>query len=206
LTSSANAYKQLQDYLVLRAPFSGVITNRYVDQGDLVGATGTNGPLLVLERVDILRLRVPVPEEFVSGVPADQEIDFTADAALGKNFGARLSRKSGRIDPVTRTEIWEYEFINSADDLKPGMYAMADLRLNREEPSFIVPFTAVVTTLEKRFIVRVRNGRTEWVDVRQGISMGEGLEVFGDLSEGDTILVRGSEEIRPGTELKIKIE
>jgi hypothetical protein len=64
----------------------------------------------------------------------------------------------------------------------------------------------VVTSLEKKFVVRIRNYRVEWVDISQGISLDNGVEIFGELNEGDTLLSRGSEEIKPGTTLQLMID
>jgi RND family efflux transporter MFP subunit len=201
--STAEAYRQLQEYLTLRAPFNGRITKRTVDPGNLVG--NNTQSLFVLETPDRLRLRVHVPESYTDNVPASEQLVFSVDAIEEKTFEARLSRKSGSIDPATRTEIWEYEFDNSKDELKPGMYALAQLDLKRSDPSFVVPYTAVVTSQERKFIVKVHNGTAEWVDIRQGISMNEGVEVFGDLREGDTILTRGSEEIKTGSQVQTQL-
>ncbi|MBK8503340.1 MAG: efflux RND transporter periplasmic adaptor subunit [Saprospiraceae bacterium] len=206
LQSSTEMYRQLQNYLVIRAPFSGLITNRKVDPGDLVGSRLGTDPLFVLEKPDQLRLRVPVPETFVSAIPADQNISFQVDAMVQQSFQARLSRKSGRIDPDTRSEIWEYLYDNSSGALKPGMYSIAALTLNRAQPAFVVPHSAIATTLENRFVIRLKHGKVEWIDVHQGITMNDGIEIFGSLAEGDTILKRGTEEIRQGTELKIMLE
>ncbi len=191
-TSMSQIYKQLQDYLIIRAPFAGIITKRTVDPGDLVG-TGSNA-LFTLESTDRLRLKVPVPETYVSSIPTAQELTFTTDAIVNQSFVATLSRKSGSIDPATRTEIWEYTFDNRNGTLKPGMYTTAQLALNRTAPSFVVPFTAVVTTLERKFVTRIKNGQTEWIDVRSGIALNDGVEIF------------GSEEIKPGTSVPVKIE
>ncbi|MGC9354193.1 MAG: efflux RND transporter periplasmic adaptor subunit, partial [Mariniphaga sp.] len=69
-----------------------------------------------------------------------------------------------------------------------------------------VPLPAVVTSMEKKFVVRINNGKAEWVDVREGIGMENGKEVFGNLQEGDTLLLRGTDEIKSGTKVKIKLE
>jgi hypothetical protein len=53
-------------------------------------------------------------------------------------------------------------------------------------------------------MLRVRNGKTEWVDVRTGLASGPLTEVFGDLRPGDQIAVRGTDEIKPGTEVRVK--
>jgi hypothetical protein len=65
-----------------------------------------------------------------------------------------------------------------------------------------VPPTAVVRTTERTFVVRVRQGAAEWVDVRRGPAIGDQVEVTGDLAPGDLVVVRGSDEIRPGTRIQ----
>ncbi|MEX0980846.1 MAG: hypothetical protein WDZ47_02035, partial [Bacteroidales bacterium] len=115
-------------------------------------------------------------------------------------------RKSGSINRETRTELWEYEYDNSAGDLKPGMYATTNLLLTRQEESFVVPYPAVVTSMERKFVIRANNGEAEWVDVHEGISLENGKEIFGNLEAGDTLLSRGREELKPGSPVKIKTE
>lgn len=203
--SAAQAYKQMQAYLTIRAPFNGIVTSRTVDVGDLVGGSG-NRTLFTVERPDKLRLRVHVPESYVNHISNDDYLTFTSDAVVNRSFQAKLSRKSGSIVRETRTELWEYEYENNTGELKPGMYAMAQLNLSRQNTSFVVPYTAMVTSLEKKFVIRIKDNKVEWVDVRQGISMENGIEVFGDLNEGDTLLVRGSDEIKPGTTLQLMID
>lgn len=203
--SMAQAYKQLQAYLTIRAPFNGVVTERFIDTGDLVGSTG-KAALLTIERPDKLRLRVHVPESYVNSVPANDSLVFAADAVVDKNFTAKLARKAGSINRETRTELWEYEYNNKDNELKPGMYTMARLNLSRTAGSFVVPYSAVVTSLEKKFVIRVNNGKAGWVDVREGISQENGLEIFGDLQEGDTLLTRASDELEAGTNVKINIQ
>ena len=65
-----------------------------------------------------------------------------------------------------------------------------------------MPSSAIGTNLERTFVVRVRNGKTEWVDVKPGASSGSYTEVFGDLQAGDEVAVRGSDELPPGTQVK----
>lgn len=140
-----------------------------------------------------------VPETYVTSVPAGDSISFTTESVYDKVFSAILARKSGSIDPGTRTELWEYEYENHAGELKPGMYAVASLELKRPTSTFMVPHPALVTSLEKKFVVRIKDGKAEWVDVREGISNENNVEIFGDLDEGDILLNRGSEELKPGT-------
>ena len=192
-----NANAQLKDYLIIRAPFSGIITQRNIDPGTLVG-TGNTKPMLVLENNRTLRLRLPIPEAYTASNTDSSSIDFSVDAYPGVVYNAKLSRKAGALNLTNRTETWEFIYPNKGNELKSGMYANAKIRFRRSAPSFFVPSSAVVTNLEKRFIIRLKNGKSEWVDVRNGISVETKTEIFGNVAEGDTILVRGTDEIKPG--------
>lgn len=198
--SKLNSIAQLRDYLTIRAPFSGIITQRNVDVGTLVGA-GNTKPILVLENNASLRLRLPVPEAYTSAVPDSSFIQFTVEAQPGITYKAGLSRKAGALNLTNRTETWEFIYPNKNNELKSGMFANAYLKLGRKENSFLVPSTAVATNLEKRFVIRLKAGKTEWVDVRIGIALNDKAEIFGNLEEGDILLVRASDEINQGTQL-----
>jgi len=201
--SKTNAFAQLKDYLTIRAPFSGIVTQRNVDPGTLVSA-GNPKPLLVVENISTLRLRVPVPESYTAANAETSTINFTVDAQPDVTYQAKLSRKAGALNLANRTETWEFLFSNSDHQLKSGMFANAILKLGRKAPSFLVPASAVATNLEKRFVIRLKNGKAEWVDVRNGMSLGDRTEIFGDLSEQDTLLIRATDEIKAGTALAPK--
>lgn len=202
--SSANAYAQLMNYLVIRATFDGVITQRNVDPGTLVGKTPR--PMIVLENLSKLRLRIAIPETYTSALPESPNINFTVDAQPSKSYQATLARKSNLIDLKTRTELWEFEVSNKDSELKSGMFGNTTFNLKRSEPTFVVPYSAVITTLEKRFVIRASNGKVEWVDVLNGINTNDKMEIFGDLHEGDFLLIKPNDEIREGSILShIKI-
>ncbi len=200
--AGANAYAHLKNYLVIRAAFDGVITQRNVDVGTLVGKGST--PLLVLENLNKLRVRVAVPEMYTSALPESTSISFMVDAQPAKKYSATLARKSNQIDSKTRTELWEFEVINANQELKSGMYGSASFNLQRSESSFVVPFSAVVTNLERSFVIRVRDGKTEWVDVRSGISMKDRVEIFGNLDGEDKLVLKANDELKPGTAIITK--
>lgn len=102
------------------------------------------------------------------------------------------------IDAKTRTEVLEFEVSNDKLELKPGMYGNAGFGIHRSERSFVVPYSAVVTNLERSFVIRVSDGRAEWVDARSGISMKDHVEIFADLKEDDQLVVKANDELRDG--------
>jgi membrane fusion protein, multidrug efflux system len=76
--------------------------------------------------------------------------------------------------------------------------------VRRPGPSLFAPSGSIASTSGRTFVIRVRNGRTDWVDVKTGLAAGPLVEVFGDLRPGDEIATRGTDEIRPGTEVRVK--
>jgi membrane fusion protein (multidrug efflux system) len=195
LRQQSKAYREVSGYLYISAPFDGVVTARKADPGALVGA---NSVVLTIQDNNILRLRVAVPETYVAAATGRRELSFSVDAYPERRFTGVLTRKTESIDPSTRTELWEYDVDNGRHLLKAGAFVYARLNLERGAPSLVVPATAIATTLERKFVIRVRNGKVEWVDVRQGMVTDQGIEVFGDLHTGDTLLTKASDERKPG--------
>jgi membrane fusion protein, multidrug efflux system len=190
------AYKQVSGYLYISAPFDGVITARKADPGALVNA---NAMLLTVQDNNTLRLRVAVPEIYVSAAAGNKTLQFSVDAYPQQRFTGILTRKTETIDPGTRTELWEFDVDNRPHLLTAGTFVYAKIALGRSTPSFVLPVSAIATTLERKFVIRVKNGKVEYVDVRQGMTTDAGIEVFGDLKTGDTLVTKATDERKPGT-------
>jgi membrane fusion protein (multidrug efflux system) len=201
---SATSLKQTGDYLTIVAPFSGIVSKRNIVVGSFVGTAGDN-PLFELEDNSILRLRVAVPEAYTSAVLAGGAGELVTRSLPDRKFRALLRRRADLIDNETRTETWEFEVPNPGGELMPGGYAEVRMLFFRARLSFIVPSSAVVTTLEKRFVIKVENGVTRWLDVRPGFNLGDRLEIFGDLHTGDTLALKGNEELKAETRVVPKL-
>lgn len=191
------AIQDLEAYLELRAPFDGVVTARNVHPGSLVGPAGT--PMVRIEQVSMLRLTVPVPEVYVAGITRGAKVTFTVSAHPGQPFQGVVARPAHSLDMKTRSMLVELDVTNPKQILAPGMFAEVRWPVSRAQMSLFVPTSALVRTSERQFVIRVRNGAAEWVDVRRGEVNGDLIEVFGDLSAGDVVVRRGNDEIRPGT-------
>jgi membrane fusion protein (multidrug efflux system) len=199
-TVSSN--RQIGNYLAIVAPYNGIITKRNINVGSFVGSVGEK-PLFEIENNKLLRLRVAVPEVYTNAVLIDNSGDLTTRAFPDKKFKAKLVRKSGSIDNDTRSELWEFEIPNTTGELKAGSYADVKLHFLRTQPSFVLPTSAVVTTLEKKFVIKISNNTTQWVDVRSGFNMGDKQEIFGDVKTGDTLVLKGNEELKPGRKVAV---
>jgi membrane fusion protein (multidrug efflux system) len=142
---------------------------------------------------------VAVPEAYNLTTLKGNEATFTVSANPGQVFKAKLARKSDAIDPQTRSETWELTFPNANGLLKPGMFAQIVLPVSRPKDGFMFPFKAVVTTQERKFVIRVENGKTKWVDVKTRFTGKEKTEIAGDLKPGDQLVAQANEELKEGT-------
>jgi len=206
---SANAAKQalrsiaeVEDYLQVKAPFEGVITERNVHPGALVGPSGGPGvaaPMVRIETPSRLRLVIPVPEAYVAGIPEGTNVEFTVPTYPGQTFSAPVARIAQSVDVKTRTMPVELDVSNPAGRLAAGMFSEVLWPVGRPRPTLFVPTSAVARTTERVFVIRIRDGKAEWVDVKTGATSGNLIEVFGNLKEGDQVALRGTDELRPGT-------
>jgi membrane fusion protein, multidrug efflux system len=149
-------------------------------------------------------LIVPVPEAYTAVVNAGTEIPFSVAAYPGQTFSGTVARNAQAVDVTTRTMAIELDVTNKDGRLAPGTFCQVRWPVRRAGPSLFVPSGSVASTTDRTFVVRIRNGKTEWVDVKTGLTSGPLVEVFGDLQAGDEIASRGTDEMRPGTEVRTR--
>ncbi len=198
--ASVAAVKDLEAYLTITAPFGGTVTERMVHPGALVGPS--TGPLVRLEQNARLRLVVAVPEAVVGRIVTGGRVGFTVPAYPGKSFTGVVARVPHSMDPKTRTMPVELD-VQNPGTLAPGMYPEVSWPV-KSAPAMVVPLTAVVTTTEKTFVIRLTDGKAEWVSVKKGTVSGDSIEVLGNLSVGNVIVKRGTDEIRDGAVIQSK--
>ena len=209
LEDSENAAKQalrsvreIEGYLRITAPFDGVVTERNVHPGALVGPAGGPGvtvPMARIQTIARLRLGIPVPETYIAGIVEGTKVAFTVPAFPGETFTGTVARIARAVDVKTRTMPVELDVANPSGRLAPGTFSEVLWPVRRPRPTLFVPVSAVAKTTERTFVLRARDAKIEWVDVKTGATSGNLIEVFGELREGDEVLVRGTDEVRPGT-------
>jgi membrane fusion protein, multidrug efflux system len=193
---------QLESYLEIRAPFDGVVTQRNLHPGALVGPTsGQAGaqPIVRIESLSRLRVVVPVPEAYAAGVQEGQQVTFSVPAYPGRSYHAPIARIAHAISQNTRTMQVELDLHNADAQITPGSFANVVWPIQRPYPTLFVPSSAVTTDLQRTFVIRVRQGKAEWVDVKPGVTVNGKTEIFGDLRPGDVVVANATDSIRNGT-------
>jgi RND family efflux transporter MFP subunit len=201
------AVSEMTRYLTVTAPFDGIVTERDVHPGALVGpasGVGADTPIVRLVHNRRLRLVVPVPEAYASGIAPGLVVSFTVAAYPGERFSGTIARVAHDVDVKTRTMPVEIDVDNRDGRLASGTFCQVAWPIHRPGRSLLVPSGAVASTTGRTFVVRVRNGRADWVDVTTGLTSGPLVEVFGDLQAGDEVAARGTDELPAGSPVTIK--
>jgi RND family efflux transporter MFP subunit len=190
----------MMNYLIVTAPFSGVITQRNVSPGALVSAEAKDSkPMLELKEVDHLRLQVDIPESAAADLKKDDSVSFSLSAFPGIERRGRIARVSMNISAQFRAERVELDVYNPDELLAPGMYADVLFDSKGTPGAVSVPKSAVVTSTERKYVLVVRKGKTAMVDVHTGNENAGMIEIIGDVKPGEQVIVGASDEIKEGT-------
>jgi RND family efflux transporter MFP subunit len=135
------------DYATLKAPFSGIVTERNIEPGNLVrgeNEVGVGKAHFVVSQVDQIRVRVPVPESDAPLVSPGDLMTLTFPSFADEPpLTAKITRTSGNLDPSTRTMMVEAEMPNADGKLLPGMFGQASINLSTEVAANMLPARAI---------------------------------------------------------------
>ncbi len=200
--------KTLYNYTVVTAPFAGVITKRYADTGSMIQA-GTASetqarPLVRLSQNALLRLILPVPESAVPKVRVGETVEVRAPS-LGRSFPGRVARFADKLQLDTRTMPTEVDVPNPQLLLVPGMFAEADLRLQRRSNALAVPVTAVSQSGGESWVYEVNKGIVARRVVRTGLETATRVEILSGLNAGAMVIVGNRAELKAGQRVHAKV-
>ena len=198
---SQRSIAQMESYLTITAPFSGVVTLRNLHPGALTGpAAGQAGAQPIIRIVDTNRLRlvIPIPEAEVGEMKQGEPVAFTVPAYPGVTFHAPVARIAHDLDLTTRTMHVELDVQNANGRIAPGSFATVSWPVRRASASLFVPSSAITSDQQRTFVIRVRDNKAEWVNVQSGETVNGQVEVFGDLHAGDQIIRIASDSIKNG--------
>jgi RND family efflux transporter MFP subunit len=198
----------LLKYSRLAAPFSGVITARFVDPGAFIpAATAGSSPqsAAVITLMDYTRVRVQafVPEPEVpfikNGVPAK----VTVEELPGRTFPGVVTRFAHALDPATKTMLTEIEMPNPTGELRPGAYANVQLELERKPNALLVTVTALLTEKAGTSVFTVLDGKAKNTPVQVGFNDGTNVEIVGGIREDQALILLGKQTLNDGQSVSV---
>ncbi len=199
----------LRDNTRLLAPFSGIITGKYFESGEMYSGTPVamigKAAIVSLAQIDLLKTIVPVSEKFFPLVKTGIEVIITTDIYPDKEFTGRVFRIHPTVDPASRTFNVEISIDNRSQSLRPGMFSRVRFSLDRFE-AMIVPAIAVLKLQgsNERYIFVEKDGIAKRIGVSLGKRYDENVEVIAEgLYEGDHIIVSGQARLQDGMQVTV---
>ncbi len=192
---------QRQGYCSLTAPFSGYVTERYLDAGAMVGPGGP--PVVNIVKTKEVRIVTFVVEDDAPKVEKGAPVRIVLHAYPDTPFEAEVARLGRSLDPVTRTLRVEMTIPNVSDRLLPAMTGTASIVVDKREDALLLPSTAVLSleSVSYVYVVRDEDGQTHArrVPIETGLDFGDWIEVREGLEPDDRVIVVGRELVDDGT-------
>lgn len=200
--------ESLLEFSQLKAPFSGVVTARFVDPGAFIPAAtsaNTSGGAAVITLMDFstIRAQVRVPESEASLIKAGQPVRIAVEGLPGRSFQTTVSRLSYALDEATRTMLVEADLPNPSLELRPGMYAQIRLGVEEHLDALRIPAGALVMEKANAFAFAVEGGLARKKALRIGFNDGALVEVLSGLSGTETLVVPGKLALADGQSVQI---
>jgi RND family efflux transporter MFP subunit len=181
----------------IESPLDGVVAQRRLDPGALVGPGSGAGSILTVERVDVLRAFVRVNEGEGSALRIGQEARVELEALPGRTFHGAVVRIAPGLDPVARTLDAEVQ-VKNGGELRTGMYGRCHVVVGLHPKAVVVPALSVLVSEGKRWAYVLRGDKVARVEVQLGVDGGDWLEVSRGLSAGDEIVTAGADVLSDG--------
>ena len=190
----------------LVAPFSGIVTTRTAEVGQLVSAgNAMAAPLFTIADVSGMRIFVRVPQSYSAQIHPGMQVSLALPEYPGRTFDAVLVRTSGAVDPNSGTVLAELQAQNTDRALKPGAYAQARFPLGRPHGTLSLPASAIITNDKGTQVAIVdANGRAFLKTVSLGRDLGNTVEVSSGLSSADQVIESPPESLMTGDHVQVR--
>ncbi|TAM83421.1 MAG: efflux RND transporter periplasmic adaptor subunit [Acidobacteria bacterium] len=191
----------LHQYSKIIAPFSGIVTARFVDPGALIQAATSsmqNQPVLTVQDLDTIRVYVSVPEVDVPFIQKGTPASLTTAAYPGKVFKASVTRFADALDPATRTMKTEIDIRNRDHTLRPGMYADVTLHIQTICDAVVIPDSALTIEGSQKFVWVIHQGTAHRVHVETGLDNGAEVQIRSGISSGQQVVIEGKDGLTEG--------
>jgi RND family efflux transporter MFP subunit len=192
--------RTLHLYAELKAPFPGVVTRRSVDTGHYVHPAGSGSarPLLVVARVDRVRVSVDVPEMDAPLVNTGDAATIRVQSLAGKELNGAVARDSWSLDASNRSLRTEVDIPNPDGTLRPGMYANVTILLEQRPDVLSLPASAIVREGPDAYCCLVASGKIDRRRVELGLRSGDEIEIVSGVRGDELVVLARAESLRHG--------
>jgi len=193
-------------FLTVKAPFSGTVTQRFVDNGSLIqsGLNQSNPQAIVeIQETDPIRVTLPIPESDAVGIKKGMDVQITFPELSSVSIQAKISRISNALDARSKTMQVEIDLNNKDGKIVSGMYAKALLQINSRENILSLPIISKISHKNEDYVLAVENNTVKRVPVTIGLSDKDYFEVLNaEITESTQVIVSGKGLVNDGQKVE----
>lgn len=183
----------------IRAPFSGYVVTKHTEVGQWVQP---GAPVATLVDLSAIKVRVPLPERYLGQIKPDDPAQVTLDALGTETFTGRVSALIPEADETSRNFPLEISLPNPNGRIKAGLLARVHLTGTKRQV-LLAPKDALIREGGQTTVFVLKSDHVYAVPVEIGLAHGHQVEVSGDLSAGDMVVVQGNERLQPGQKVRV---
>jgi membrane fusion protein (multidrug efflux system) len=193
----------LMQFAHLTAPFSGVVTARFVDPGAFIpaattGSTPQSAAVVTLMDYSRVRVQVFVPEAEVPFIHNGIPVQVTVEELTGRAFKGSVTRFAHALNEATKTMLAEIELPNATGELRPGMYASVRLEVERKQDALLIPVQALVVEKAGTSVFTLADGKAKKTPVRTGFNDGINIEILEGAKPDQPVILVGKQTLNDG--------
>lgn len=188
------------------APYDGIITERLVEQGDLISsAGGLDGgkKLFAIAQPSTLRVQVNVPQTFAPDIQVGQEARLNVKERSGAEFTGKVVRTASSLNASSRTMLVEVQVDNREGALLPGMFSEVKFALPRSHPATVVPAEALLANAKGTRVATVDpSGKIHFRTIEVSRDLGTQIEIASGLNPNEVVILNPGEMLAEGQEVQ----
>ena len=198
--SQLKAARVAHERLTIRAPFSGIITERYIEKGQNISLG--NQLFTLLDR-DPLKARIFLPEKEVFGIEKNQQVNLTLNAQKDVRFSGKIDQINPAVDAKTGT-VKITILINSApDSVRPGSFVDVKLVTQRHDNALLIPKKALVEEAGEKYVFLLNKDLVVRRSVQVGFTDDMNAEILKGIGDGNTVVTAGQGSLRDGSRAEV---
>ncbi|HEV7778644.1 MAG TPA: efflux RND transporter periplasmic adaptor subunit [Luteibacter sp.] len=195
----------MESFKRITAPFSGTVTRRMTDVGDLIAANNEGSPaLFTISDTSRMRLYVQVPQGFASSIKPGMQVTMNVLEHPGKTYRARLIGNSGAVNQASGTLLAQFEVDNPNSELMPGDYVEVNVPTASSATVVTLPATVLLfRAAGPQVAVLGKDNRVVLRNVHIGMDLGDTLEIDRGIEPGDRIIDHPSDSMMQGDQVSV---
>lgn len=194
-------YQDLKEFCSVTAPFTGTITARDIDVGDLISP---GKELFRLSDTHTLRVFVRVPQSATPGLEVGAKADILIPEMAGRKFAAKVVRTAGAIDASSRTLLVELDVDNTKGEIIAGSYAQVSFHDANPSPALVLPSNTLLFRAEGPQVgVVMSDGHVELRNITVGRDLGATIEVLAGVSAHERVIINPSDSLVGGLQVRV---